>query len=292
MDNPPAHTALEQLADEIAELRPLPTCAIRILALAEDARFSAHDLAAVIATDQAVTVRLLRLANSAYYGFPRRITTVRDAVVLLGFREVRSATLSACVIDVVPGSTNLDYDAFWQFSLTIAMLSEILSRTEGAHRDHAFTAGVLHNIGRLALDQSRPEALARTIDAARRDGRSLPDAQRDTLGFTDAELGARLAERWNFPPALVDTIEHHATAPHLLADRSSLTAVVVRARAFARSRGLADGVASEPDPRGEPQPTMAAEWLSPPLSSALQHAGGMAQVQERVETFMGAAAAR
>ena len=70
MDNPPAHTALEQLADEIAELRPLPTCAIRILALAEDARFSAHDLAAVIATDQAVTVRLLRLANSAYYGFP------------------------------------------------------------------------------------------------------------------------------------------------------------------------------------------------------------------------------
>ena len=290
MDNRPAHTSLERLADEIAELRPLPACAIRILDITEGDRFSAHDLAAIIATDQAVTARLLRLANSAFYGFPRRITTVRDAVVLLGFHEVRSVTVSACVIHVAPGDSNLDQNAFWQFSLTVAMLGEILARTEGVHRDYAFTAGVLHNIGRLALDQSRPEALAHAIEAARSGAGSLHEAQRQTLGFTDAELGARLAERWNFPPPLVDTIENHATALHQLPDGSSLAAFVARARAFARSYGVPDGIALERGALSDPPP-MAEEWLTPPLSAALLHAGGMQHLQERADTFLGVAVA-
>ncbi len=86
---------LDQLVGEISELRPLPAVATSILQLTEHDRFSAHELASAIGADQALTAKLLRLANSAYYGFPRTIGSVRDAVVLLGFRTVRSTTLAS-----------------------------------------------------------------------------------------------------------------------------------------------------------------------------------------------------
>ena len=112
MDNGQNGASLEALVQQIVELRPLPACTLRILEITEAEQFSAHDLATTIASDQTITATLLRLANSAYYGFPRRITTVRDAVVLLGFREVRAATIVASLIDGVPDSSNVDYEAF------------------------------------------------------------------------------------------------------------------------------------------------------------------------------------
>ncbi|MSQ35864.1 MAG: HDOD domain-containing protein [Dehalococcoidia bacterium] len=153
------YPTLDELVNQIGELRPIGAVATRILQLTESERFSAHELATVISSDQALTAKMLRLSNSAYYGFPRRITTVRDAVVLLGFRAVRSATLASCVIDAVPGSTHINYKTFWHFSVTVAMLAELLGRAHRAHQDEAFTAGIVHNIGRLALDQQAPQAL-------------------------------------------------------------------------------------------------------------------------------------
>src|SRR5438067_7981918 len=141
---------LDALVYEIGELRPLGVTARQILAITAEDRFSAYELANVIAADQALTAKMLRLANSAYYGFARRITTMRDAVVLIGFREVRSVTLASCVIDAVPASRHIDYDRFWHYSVTIGMLAEVLARAERYPSDEAFTAGIVHNIGRLA----------------------------------------------------------------------------------------------------------------------------------------------
>ena len=280
---------LEGLATQIAELRPLPACAIRILEVCEGERFFAHDLASVIASDQAVTAKLRRLANSAYYGFPRRITTVRDAVVLLGFREVRAATVVSCMMDSVPGSTNIDYNQFWQFSLSVGMLGEPLARTESEHRDHAFTAGVLHNIGRLALDQHVPGALSQAIDAARRHGAKIEEAERRLLGYSDVELGAAIAEPWNFPPELVEAIVNHTTPLHELRNPGSLTALVVRARAFAQFYGVAEGINTSAF--ADPPPMVAVEWGTPPLSTALEEAGGMQQLMECVDICLESATA-
>ncbi|MSQ41573.1 MAG: HDOD domain-containing protein [Dehalococcoidia bacterium] len=107
----PGRPTLDALVDRIVELQPLSAAAARILEVTEGERFSAHDMATVIAANQAVTAKLLRLANSAFYGFPRQISAVRDAVVLLGFREVRAATVVSCVIETVPSSHSLDYQA-------------------------------------------------------------------------------------------------------------------------------------------------------------------------------------
>lgn len=277
---PPRFPTLDEMVNQMLELRPLSAVATRILELTEGDRFSAHELAQVITSDQALTAKMLRLANSAYYGFPRRIATVRDAVVLLGFRAVRSATLATCLVDIAPGSNRLDYEQFWHFSVSVGMLAEVLARSEGMHQENAFTAGVIHDIGRLALDQHAPEAFDACIQHAATQGVGLPQAQRAVLGFTDAELGGALALHWNFPQPLVEAVRLHQLDPHALPDPQSLAAFVVRAREFARSYGLPDGLTT---PGEQARPT---EWTQPPLSVHLERAGGPDGIAEKAAAFL------
>ena len=262
-------------------LRPLPQVAQKILAL-DEGTFSPQELAAIIATDQALTAKLLRLANSAYYGFARRITTSRDAVVLLGYRSVRNAALTSCLMQTAQSATNLNYDAFWQFSIATGILAEVLARVEGADHEEAFTAGVLHRIGLLALDQGRPQQLAQAL--------SIPDitayeAEERVFGFTDAALGGALALHWNFPESLATAVREHAAPLDALPDRRSLTACVLRARMFVRAYGLPDGITFPAEPTDVPE-----EWERPPLSTALERNGGMVKVMEQVDALVGSLA--
>ncbi len=281
-----ANPDLDLIVNEIAELRPLPVVALRVLELAEGDRFSAHELAQTVSADQAWPAQLLRLSHSATSGCPRRITPVRDAVVLLGFRAVRSATLASCVIETRPGGEVMDAVQAWRFSVTVGMLAEVLSRATREHTDEAFTAGVLHNIGRLALDQHRPRDLRRCVEVARAQGRTLEAAEREVLGFTDAEVGGALALHWNFPPPLADAVARHNLDVNALPDPGSLAAFVIRARLFARASGVMDGV--DLHPAGPP----AAEWGVPPLSRSLAQTGGIAGIADRVAAFVESASAR
>lgn len=261
---------LDLLIAEVAELRPLPAVAVRALELAEGERFSAHELAQAVSADQALTAKLLRLSNSAYYGFPRRITTVRDAVVLLGFRAVRSAMLASCVIDARPGGQVLDPVAAWRFSVTTGLLAEVLARSTGLHQDEAFTAGVLHNIGRLALDQQRPRELKAARVLATREQITIAEAQRQVLGFTDADLGGAPALHWNFPEPLANAVARHHLDVDALPGPDSVEAFVVRARIFARAHGITDGYGVEEAP-----PPIPDEWRGGRLYNTLGHSGGM-----------------
>ncbi len=272
---------LDLLIAEIAELQPLPMVAVRVLEIAEGEQFSAHELAQAVSSDQALTAKLLRLSNSAYYGFPRRISTVRDAVVLLGFRAVRSATLASCVIDTLPGGRVLDAMTAWRYSVTVGLLAEVLARATKRHQDEAFTAGVLHNIGRMALDVHRPRELRASLVLMERQEMPLMEAQRTILGFTDAELGGALAMHWNFPEPLAQAVERHRLDVNALPDPSSLEAFVVRARMFARANGISDGFEVDPG-----RPVSQPEWHSGAVASALHQSGGMDGILERVSAFM------
>lgn len=272
---------LDILVNEIGHLRPLPVVAIRVLEIAESDHFSAHELADAISSDAALTATLLRLSNSAYYGFPRRITTVRDAVVLLGFRAVRSATLAACVVDTFPGGEVMDPLQAWRYSMTVAMLSEVLSRATRRHMDEAFTAGMLHNIGRLALDQHRPALLEASRRVAEAQGVSIAEAEQQVMGFTDAELGGALALHWNFPAELGTAVARHHLDVNDLPDRESLAGFVVRARLYARASGIHDGF-DVPGERLHPP----REWMEPPIGRTLAESGGLEGIMERVTAFV------
>lgn len=233
---------IDVLVEEIADLQPLPPIAAQVLQLAEGETFSAHELAQAISSDPALTARVLRVANSAYYGFPRRITTIRDAVVLLGFRQIRSTLIATSVMRSMPSYEGIDAAPFWRHSVTIGLLAELAARLEGAHQDEAFTAGVLHNVGRLALDQARPRDFLRAKEYARDHHVSVHDAERALLGITDAEVGEALARHWRFPTELTAAIAHHADAPASIPAEAGLARLVARAHSFAAAAGITDGV--------------------------------------------------
>jgi HD-like signal output (HDOD) protein len=275
--------SLEELAADVIELAPLPAAAGRILALSGRADFSAHDLASVIASDQALTTRMLRLANSAYYGAPRRIGMARDAVVLLGFRAVQQVALASCLMQRRRPSTHLNYERYWQCSIATGLLAEVLARSEGEHFDAAFTAGVVHNLGLLALDQHRPDLLGVAISRSQAGSTSLHEAERALLGFSDADLGATLVEHWNFPSAPTGAVREHARSLDDPPAEGSLAAYVSRARCFALAAGLTEGLEQREEP-----PAVEAMWLRPPLSITLDHAGGLDQVLARTDAFLAA----
>ncbi|TAJ21176.1 MAG: HDOD domain-containing protein [Dehalococcoidia bacterium] len=277
------HPDIDVLIGEIADMAPLPVVAVRVLEIADGQQFSAHELSQAIAADQALTAKVLRLSNSAYYGFPRRITTVRDAVVLLGFRAVRSATLASCVIETVPGGKVLDAMQAWRYSMVVGLLAEVLARASKRHQDEAFTAGILHNIGRLALDQHRPRQLAEAKRIA--EERALPaaEAEREVFGFTSSEVGGALALHWNFPSDLAAVVAGHQLDVDALPDPESLSAYVIRARMFARAASITDGFET-PVKRQGPD-----VWDQPLVQKQMTQSGGMDGILDRVDAFLASA---
>jgi len=274
------------LLREVKELRPLPAIALRLIAMAEDSRFSAQDLAGTIRTDQTLTLKILRLANSPAFGLARRITSLREAIVLLGFREVRSLALAACVVDPTIGDritgAQLNYETFWVNSLVVAHFAQVLAEAEGVDRDEGFTAGIVHNVGRLAMGQHRPHWLRDSVYWAREQRVTVHEAQIVTLGFTDAELGGEIARTWSFPQRLAEAVERHAWPLSKLSGTRDLDSIVARARRFARANGISDSV----DPRSKP---LAADmdWQLPKVHTGLQALGGVTGVIERASALLG-----
>ncbi|MBM3141002.1 MAG: HDOD domain-containing protein [Chloroflexi bacterium] len=151
---------------EIAELRPLGGVASAVLRITDSGRFSAHEPGKVIATDPALSAKVLRLSNSVYYGFPRRLGTVRDAVVLIGFRDVRSAVLASCVMDAVGRAQRIDYRQFWRFSVTVGVLSELAAQCEGGPFEEASRPASSTTLGG-SRSASTPRACSPTACGAR-----------------------------------------------------------------------------------------------------------------------------
>ena len=267
---------------EATELRPLPVIAVRLLEMAANERFSAQDLALTIGTDQALTAKILRMANSSFYGMPKRATSVRNAVVLLGFRQVRALALAACMIDA-GGSVDqgvMDYEQFWRNSLIVGMFAQILAEADGQEREVAFTAGVLHNIGRLSLAQRRTKAFDALARFARSTAQPMDEVERMHLGFSDADLGAAIARRWAFPEVLCDAVAHHAAPPDSIPSPHDLDSIVARARRIARACGISDTV-DLPAP-GTPE----LEWEEPRVARLLARAGGLEGVLEWSDSFL------
>jgi HD-like signal output (HDOD) protein len=280
------YPSLDEMLAEITDLRPMPAVRTRVLELTDDDNFSAHDLSQALSSDQALTEKLLRLANSAYYNYPRSISTVRDAVVLLGFRAVRSATLASCVIGTMEGTHELDPEEFWRFSIIVGACAEILAREQNSYPpDEAFAGGLLHTVGVLALDQHRPDMLRDTLHRATSSGVPRHDVQLAMLGFTDAQLGGALTLNWNSPEPLVAAVEGYSLGDPNLPGIPDLTAHVVSARAFVLSLGISGGLGPV-----EPSPPPAT-WMRPGVAAALARSGGVEGVIESANAFVEATVA-
>lgn len=204
------------LLKNIVELRPFPAVATRVMSLVSDERTSAQELAHVLSADQAMTAKLLKLSNSAEAGYAHRVRSVREAVVVLGFRQVRQIAFVSSVISNFRLERRardwFDLDQFWLHNIEVAIAAETVAKHyHTITPDEAFTAGVLHDIGRLVVVQAFPQE-ARDAHQACKRGLPLRDAELQAIGHTHDAIGCALARWWKFPPEIIAAIgEHHSS---------------------------------------------------------------------------------
>lgn len=197
----------------VAELPPLPQAALRALETLRRDDASLEDIAADIGCDASLTARVLRLANSPFYGVPGRVSSARSAAQVLGRRTLESVLSLAAVAGQVSGSRCEAFDAaaFWRHALGTAIVSRGLARAAGLEEGQAFVAGLLHDIGLLAMSVYFPHALEALIAQARADDVELVVVERRHGLTPHADVGAWIASHWRFPAPVVDAIAaHHA----------------------------------------------------------------------------------
>lgn len=203
---------IKKITESIIGLPTLPTVVSKMIQLVDNPKTSAASLAKLISTDQALTARILKLANSAYYGFPREISTVNMAIVVLGFNTVKDMGLSISVFDVfkrIKSAENFDVARFWEHSVACGIASRMLTRNyRTRYAGEAFVAGLLHDIGKVILNQYFHEEFMEIIYSTA-SGNSFEESEINTIGTTHAQIGAWLAEKWNLPKIISESILYH-----------------------------------------------------------------------------------
>lgn len=253
-----------ELVQGNVQLLSLPEVCLRIQQLADDPYADISEFAQLVAQDPALTTRLLKLVNSAYFGCSGRVDTISRAVNLVGIAELRNITLAMAALEVFGGFEHEHFDllGYWRHSVYTALTARCLARRAGVlHAERLFTAGLLHDIGRLLIFNLLPESAAR-IRQRTDQGMDTCEAERAELGFDHAEAGSALLELWRLPKELCVTVAlHHApeTAPAARLE----TAAVHIANQIARQ---VEALAPDEKPRSDPF----SAWTDPAALAAAE----------------------
>jgi putative nucleotidyltransferase with HDIG domain len=204
-----------QIRNYIVAMPSLPTSVSKVMELCNNPQVNPADLNQVISLDPVLTGRVLKLLNSAYYGLSHQITSLARAIIMLGVNTVKNLILSSTVLEALTGkkvSRGLDMEAFWQHSLCVGVSSKFLARERGIAsnlREEYFTAGFLHDIGKIPLNYILAKEYLLTVKAADTEQVSLYRAENSTLGLNHGTVGAMIVESWKLTGAVADTIIHH-----------------------------------------------------------------------------------
>lgn len=226
------------LIEHLKQLPPLPSVVTDLIASMSDDDASITDIVKKITFDQGLTARVLRVANSPFYGLQSKVGTINDALVVLGFRAVRSMVLALGINGAfrLDQCTGFDAYAYLRHCVGAALAARALAPMAGQNVELAFTAALLHDIGQLVLASSFSDDYALALAYREKHDCPLVVAERDILGLDHAEVGAILAETWRFPECLRLAIARHHSPAGELAD--SLADVVHIADSFAHALGL------------------------------------------------------
>ncbi len=214
--------------ERITTLPTLPQVVTKIASMVESPDTSAADVGRIIAKDQVLSARVLKLVNSTFYGFSRRVSTITHATVLLGFNVVKGLAMSASVFDLLQqgGGDGLDRKHLWDHSIGTARVAGVLARKVGLHEpEEAVVAGLLHDLGKIALFATLPGEFTAIVEVARKRHLLMHEAEVEVVGATHAQIGRWLLERWSLPEKLVEPIAFHHV-PHLAREATLTTAIV------------------------------------------------------------------
>lgn len=217
-----------ELIQGLKGLATLPDIYLRLCDVVNNPHSSAADVGRVIADDPGLTARLLKLVNSAMYGFPSRIESVSEAIGIVGTAQLQDLALATSVIRAfadMPG-TLVSMESFWRHSVACAVSARLLADRRGEPNvERHFVAGLLHDIGRPILYLQRPDESARALDRSRRTGEPLFREEHQVFGFDHTHVGGALLQAWRLPHTLYEAVLYHHT-PHN-ARRHPIEAAVV-----------------------------------------------------------------
>lgn len=196
---------------EAEDFPTLSAVSMKVMQMALDPDVSLKEFGEVMMLDVALSARVLKIVNSAYYGLPRQVTTVSQAVVILGVRVIRNIALSLSVLDAFPVDTGKAvYSGFWERALCSAVVArEVAGRARPKVKEEAFAAGLLEDIGTFLMARCLGDEYVAVLEEAENRGVGLSTAEEHLLGTDHARVGAVVAERWALPPSLLNSILYH-----------------------------------------------------------------------------------
>jgi HD-like signal output (HDOD) protein len=234
---PPDPAVIKRQIEKMGELPTLPHVVQKIVLMSNRADTSAEDLGKIIEKDQVLAAKVLKLANSPFYGFPSRIASVSHAVVVLGLNVVKGLTLGATAFDMMKAA---GMEQLWRHSLGVAMMAHILAARIGIKSpEEIFAAGLLHDLGKVVLQAKLPDLGAQVERALKLGDGSRTQAEQEVLGLTHADMAGWLGDLWHLPATLKDPMMFHHH-PILARDAETQTAIVHVADVLVKGMGCGD----------------------------------------------------
>ena len=209
----------EDILSRVGSLPPLPDTALKLMRVMNDPRSGMDDIVEAVKYDQAVTGEVLKLCNSAFLGLSRKVTSLNDAMLTLGTVKVLQLVMSVHTNSMLSHEQRgygLRPGMLWKHSVAVALASSLFARRiRLPNVDLAFTAGLLHDVGKVILNEYVADEFAEIVRRVTDEGTSFGEAEHQVLGFSHDEVGAMIAEKWRLPDAIVRCIRFHHTPGEL-----------------------------------------------------------------------------
>ena len=226
------------LKEYIKNMPSLPTSVVKILEICNNPQTSPSDLNHVISLDPVLVGRVLKLINSAYCGLGHPVTNLVRAIIMLGINTVKNLALSTAVVGNLSSKKThhgLDIEAFWRHSLGVGVSAKLLAKKrkiDSQLTEEYFTAGLLHDIGKIPLNSILTWEYMLTVSTANREGKSLSRIEENALGLSHCETGAMIAAAWNLDGAIGDAIAYHHNYSMYSGDHKDILYSVAAANRF------------------------------------------------------------
>jgi len=197
------------IATNVRSIFSLPDVVIRVNDLIDSGEATNYELEQAILTDQALTAKVLRFANSTYFGFSGKVENVLKAISIMGHKELRNLVIASSVTSTFKGIPPdlVDMDTFWNHSVTCGVTARLLASSVD-NRERFFIAGLLHGVGRLVLFSQYPKESAKVLSCMNQGEDAVIHEERKIFGFTHAQLGAELLKQWKLPPNIWKMVEY------------------------------------------------------------------------------------
>ncbi len=269
--NPLVESAIAQVGD----LATLPEVTVKIIQIVEDPKSTARDLHDVIKNDPALSARLLKVVNSAFYGLPGQISNIDRAIVLLGLSAVKNIAIAASITHLF--SSGLPIEGFngvevWRHAIAVGVAARMISSTQGKPCvEETFLAGLIHDLGLLVARQVFPRKLAEVVARFANSKESFCSLEREIIGADHQLLGMALGQKWRFPRPLTTVMGYHHRPAELAQANRELPAIIHVADVVASQAGIGFSLTGQRD-----------SWTSEDLATVHVNTSDLQSIAERL----------